>query len=113
MKRIHILFISFTLILILFISLFTLIPTFAQTQEEIEGWSQKGVELYEQGNYTEAVKWWRKAAEKGNAKAQYNLGWCYANGQGVPQNYTEAVKWWRKAAEQGDASAQYNLGVCY
>ena len=29
-------------IFVLFISVLTLVPTFAQTQEEIEGWSQKG-----------------------------------------------------------------------
>ena len=86
MKRILILFISFTLILILFISIFTLIPTFVQTQEEIEGWYQKGVELFEQSNYTEAANWYRKAAEQGHANAQYKLGMCYENGRGVPQD---------------------------
>ena len=64
-------------ILILFISLFTLIPTFAQSQKKIEGWSQKGYELFTQGNYTEAVNWFRKAAEKGDAYAQTKLGVCY------------------------------------
>ena len=28
----------------------------------------------------EAVKWFRKAAEQGVARAQYNLGWMYAIG---------------------------------
>ena len=55
----------------------------------------------------------KKAAEQGYAQAQYNLGVCYANGDGVEKNPTEAVKWYRKAAEQGDALAQCNLGVCY
>ncbi len=45
--------------------------------------------------------------------AQYNLGICYANGQGVTKDEAEAVKWYRKAAEQNHAMAQYNLGVCY
>lgn len=61
----------------------------------------------------EVVKGWQKAAEQGDAAAQYNLGACYAKGLGVEQSYEEAVKWYRKAAEQGDAVAQYNLGVCY
>jgi len=56
---------------------------------------------------------WRKGAEKGDAAAQYNLGYCYAHGQGVTQNDGEAVKWCRKAADQGDAFAQQTLGVCY
>jgi uncharacterized protein len=45
--------------------------------------------------------------------AQYNLGFMYASGQGVPQDYAEAVKWYRLSAAQGDAMAQSNLGVMY
>jgi TPR repeat protein len=59
------------------------------------------------------MKWFRKAADQGNAFAQYQLGSMYANGQGVPQDYTEAVKWWRKVADQGNADAQYQLGSMY
>jgi TPR repeat protein len=54
-----------------------------------------------------------KAAELGDAVAQFNLGLRYYNGQGVLQDYKEAVKWWSKAAEQGHASAQFNLGLRY
>ena len=56
---------------------------------------------------------YRKAAEQGDAKAQFILGGCYANGIGVTKDLAEAVKWWRKAAEQGDAKAQFMLGACY
>ena len=43
--------------------------------------------MYDEGrgvpeNDTEAVKWYRKAAEQGDASAQYNLGVMYANGWG-------------------------------
>ena len=61
---------------------------------------------------TEAAKWFRKAAEQNLAEAQYNLGVCYAKGQGVAQDAAEAVAWYRKAAAQNLAPAQYNLGVC-
>ena len=61
----------------------------------------------------QAVQWYRKAAEQGDAKAQSNLGLMYYNGQGVRQDYIQAVQWYRKAAEQGLADAQYNLGVAY
>ena len=64
-------------------------------------------------NETEAVKWYRKAAEQGDADAQRNLARCYLDGQRVAQDKGEAVNWYRKAAEQGDVDAQYNLGVCY
>jgi TPR repeat protein len=61
----------------------------------------------------EAVKWYRKAAEQGNAQAQSNLGLMYDNGEGVPEEDAEAVKWIRKAAEQGDPRAQFHLGLMY
>ena len=61
----------------------------------------------------EAVKWYRLAAEQGDADAQYNISYMYYDGQGVIQNYKEAVKWCRLAAEQGDVDAQYNLSICY
>ncbi len=53
---------------------------------------------------------WRAAAERGEAVAQYSLGYSYATGKGVEQDPREAVRWYRKAAEQGHAWAQNNLG---
>ena len=64
-------------------------------------------------DYAEAVQWYRKAAEQGVAKAQFNLGLMYDNGLGVTQDYARAGKWYRKAAEQGYATAQFNLGLMY
>ena len=55
----------------------------------------------------------RKAAEQGNAMAQYNLGSAYDLGEGVGKDQVEAVKWWRKAAEQGVGPAHFNLGYAY
>ncbi|MGZ8942198.1 MAG: tetratricopeptide repeat protein, partial [Methylobacter sp.] len=57
----------------------------------------------------EAVAWYRKAAEQGDAAAQYNLGWMYDHGQGVAKDEREAVAWYRKAAEQGDEDAKTRL----
>lgn len=65
-------------------------------------------------DYAEAVKWYRKAAEQGYARAQCDLGFMYENGRGVTKKDDyEAVKWYRKAADQGNASAQCNLGFMY
>ena len=61
----------------------------------------------------EAVRWYRKAAERGYIVAQNNLGVAYSEGQGVRQDYPEALRWYRKAAEQGFAAAQHNLGEMY
>jgi TPR repeat protein len=56
-------------------------------------------------DFPEAAFWYQKAAEQGNAAAQYNLGMCYYKGLGVRQDYNEAMRWLRKAAEQGLAEA--------
>jgi len=61
-------------------------------------------------DYTEAAKWYRKAAEQGHAMAQSQLGLMYAIGQGVPQDFTEAARWCRAAAASGIAEAQCQLG---
>ena len=61
----------------------------------------------------EYVKSERRAAERGDASAQFRLAVMYYYGQGVPQDYTEAANWFRKAAQLGDAVAQKNLGVMY
>jgi hypothetical protein len=42
-------------------------------------------------NYPEALKWFRKAADEGDAMAQAALGLMYHNGQGVPQDHAEAL----------------------
>lgn len=60
-------------------------------------------------DYTEAVKWYHKAAEQGDAQAQDMLGRAYLEGKGVEKDYAEAVKWFRKAAEQGHAEAERQL----
>jgi hypothetical protein len=64
-------------------------------------------------DYAEAAKWYRMAADMGEAAAQLNLGVMYEHGQGVPQDYKEAEKWYRMAAVQGFMQAQFNLGLMY
>ena len=59
------------------------------------------------------MKWYRMAAEQGNAAAQYSLAVMYTSGRGVIEDDAEAVKWYRLAAEQGYAAAQNNLGFMY
>ena len=61
----------------------------------------------------EAAKWYRLAAEQGDARGQYKLGVMYDNGEGLAKDVGEALKWYRLAAEQGDACAQYSLGWMY
>lgn len=61
----------------------------------------------------EAVKWFRMAADQGDADAQHKMGFKYLYGNGVEWSDDEAVKWFRKAAEQGDWVAQLELGYMY
>ena len=57
------------------------------------------------GNDAEAVKWFRQAAEQGNALAQSNLGWRYYWGDGVLQDFVRAHAWLNLAAAQGNKKA--------
>ena len=61
-----------------------------------------------------AERWYRKAAEQGEPRAQFGLGIMYATrGTGVAEDATEAMRWFRLAAEQGDVNAQAYLGAMY
>lgn len=73
----------------------------------------EGLEAYSKGEYENAVRLFRKAAEQGNANAQNYLGICYEKGSGVSKSETAAVKWYQKSAEQGNLYGQHNLGRCY
>ena len=63
---------------------------------------QDGVDAYKRKDYKTAYKLWLPLAEQGNAKAQYNLGVMYANGQGVPQDYVSAHMWWNLSGSKGN-----------
>ena len=57
-------------------------------------------------NDAEAVKWYRKAAEQGFARAQLNLGRMYFEGLGVAKDFAVAYKWFLLAGARGDERAQ-------
>lgn len=71
------------------------------------------VQLYKSGDLEKAHQIFLIEAEKGNHKAQYNLGVMYINGWGTSQDFNEAFKWYRLTAEQGNADAQLTLGFMY
>jgi tetratricopeptide (TPR) repeat protein len=70
---------------------------------------QLGRAYYKAQNVQAAVTQFRKAAERGYAAAQYNLGIMCEYGQGVSQDYGEALNWYREAARQGDEMAKNKL----
>lgn len=61
-------------------------------------------------NLAQALSWWRRSAERGNADALNALGVVAAEGQdGRPPDLDAARSYWQRAAAQGHATAQYNL----
>ena len=64
-------------------------------------------------DYVEAIKWYRRAAGRGDADAEYNLGIMYLNGNGVKKSPSRAIKLLQKSAEQNDISAEKKLGKVY
>lgn len=65
-------------------------------------------------NDEKAVELYRRAAARGDAGGQVNLGFMYERGRGgLDQDYVEAVRLYRLAAEQGNAFGQTNLAVMY
>ncbi len=60
-------------------------------------------------NDAEALRWYRKAAEQGNAAAQANLGLMYLDGQGVDEDDVEAYKWLSLAVAGGSKLAAKEL----
>jgi TPR repeat protein len=61
----------------------------------------------------QALAYYLKAATQNHARAQYNLGMIYYNGDGVLRNYGEALQWFEKAAEQEHTYAQNHLGIMH
>lgn len=75
-------------------------------------WNEFGVEC----DKNEALKWLRKAAEQGNAKAQFDLGNILNREPDDISDigdFCEANKWFTLAAEQGNVDAQFELAVNY
>ena len=51
------------------------------------------------------LEYYKKAAELGNARSMYALGYAYQCGQGVEADLQEALRWYEKAALAGHANA--------
>ena len=94
----------FVLFIIIFIFLIVPTVTFGQDFDD-------GMIAIKNGNYEEAVKIFRVAAEKGDKHAQHCLGVLLHKGLGVRQNNEESFKWLELAAKQGLSQAKFDLGI--
>lgn len=74
---------------------------------------EEGRQAYIAGEYDKAIAEFKPLAEKGDAKAQYFMGFLYHHGYGMKRDEVEASKWFRMAADQGEWQSQYYLGVIY
>ncbi len=73
---------------------------------------QQGEEAFRYQDYMEAYKRLLPLAKKGNADAQYAIGYMYFYGDGgLPQDPIEARKWLRSSADQGNEMAQQALVI--
>ncbi|KAF8945228.1 hypothetical protein BGZ47_003057 [Haplosporangium gracile] len=64
-------------------------------------------------NTKAAFQHYQKAASKGLAEAQYNVGQAYFTGLGVPKNDALAVEYWKMSGQQGFGLAQLSLGAYF
>lgn len=97
-------------------------PTIAKTptpgkDTEAQAWFEEGMK-YEFGyqktkDYAEAARLYDRAASRGFAPAQAQLGYLYQTGTGVPENPRKAFELYTKAAESGDELGQFRLAVAY
>jgi V8-like Glu-specific endopeptidase len=65
------------------------------------------------GDYAAALGRLSPLAAKGDARAQFDIGFMHAYGWGVPRDPAAAIPWYRKAADQGLAVAQHSLGLAF
>ena len=59
---------------------------------------KKGV----QQDFTQAMKWFRRAADQNSKYSQFKIGDMYYKGEGAAQDFAEALKMYRKVAERND-----------
>ena len=82
-------------------------PSATAQEDEVS----KGLIAYQQENYTEAVNSYRLAAEKGQADAQFYLGFMNERGLGVPEDDVEAYAWFTLSVSNGYERARANKGT--
>src|SRR5262249_55737514 len=64
-------------------------------------------------DYASALAIWGPLAQAGVARAQSNVGACFAEGLGVERDPALALRWLTLAADAGDPVGQRNLAAAY
>ncbi|MCV3474381.1 sel1 repeat family protein, partial [Campylobacter sp. CNRCH_2014_2849] len=72
-----------------------------------------GFEAYENLDFYQASKYFKKGCDLGQEAACYGLGDLYHKGLGVPQSYAQSIKYHKKACELGHKNSCFNLGALF
>lgn len=84
-----------------------------QRRSEASPGISKVFRIKKAGQFKESIENFKKAAQRGHARAQVGVGMGYVMGRGVEQDASKAAYWWGLSAMQGNRVAQNNLGVLY
>ncbi len=61
--------------------------------------------------HKQALAYFERSAQGGNATAQYNMGEFYREGTLVPKDYATALEFYHAAAQKGHAASLYAIGL--
>ncbi len=76
-----------------------------------DGPMEPGCKQFAAGEFAAAVRVFQPLADRGDARAQNNLGVLYESGAGVQESKAEALRWYRRSANARVPLAQHNLAV--
>lgn len=82
---------------------------FPDAELALSSWYLSGSHGVLQANDVEAYQWARKAADRGHAKAEFQVGNFFEIGIGVLADVNEAMRWYAQAAAQGNKRAGQRL----
>ena len=88
-------------------------PKPSMCSDDVEAIYQKGWEAHQDEDWSEAVKYYKEAAECGHTAAMESLGEFYIGGFGVKVDHEDGLMWLERAADQGSADACFALGDYY
>ena len=80
---------------------------------DVDSLYKTGTTYFNNKDYKNAMKYYKKAAENNNGDAKYMLGQMYYYGTGVANDYQKAGKWYSLSAMDGNPGAQFMMGEMY
>lgn len=83
------------------------------TASAVAGPWEDGMAAYEAGNHAGAIAIIRPLADDGDARAQFQVGLMYAQGEGVPQDDAEWLRWLQLSVDLGYARALTELALVH